>query len=87
MRPAPQCLAYYVYHLNLNVQHDHRKERGDELVLDAAEFVGLQSLWEAAGVDVAGLKKEKEGMGTGTDGLLGGLGMVVCIFTWEDFPF
>jgi len=40
-----------------------------------------------AGVDVAGLKKEKEGMGTGTDGLLGGLGVVVCIFTWEDFPF
>ena len=56
-------------------------------VLDAAEFVGLQSLQEAAGVDVAGLKMEKEGMGMGMDGLLGGLSMVVCIFTWEDFPF
>jgi len=80
-------LAYYVYHLNPNVRHDHRKEQGDESVLDTAEFVRLKSLREAAEVDVAGLKREKEGTGMGTDGLLGGLGVVVCIFTWEDFPF
>jgi len=63
------------------------RNKGMNPVLDAAEFVGLQSLQEAAGVDVAGLKMEKEGMGMGMDGLLGGLSMVVCIFTWEDFPF
>ena len=57
----------------------------------AAELVGaakpakvIGGTGMAAGADVAGLKRENEG--AGTDGLLGGLGALVCVFTWEDLP-
>ncbi len=57
----------------------------------AAELVGaakpakvIGGTGMAAGADVAGLKRENEG--AGTDGLLDGIGALVCVFTWEDLP-
>ena len=47
-----------------------------------AKLVGGTGIVE--GADVAGLKRENEG--AGTDGLLGGLGALLCVFTWEDLP-
>ena len=47
-----------------------------------AKLVGGTGI--VAGAEVAGLKRENEG--AGTDGLLGGLGALVWVFTWEDLP-
>ena len=44
-----------------------------------AKLVGGTGI--AVGAEVADLKGENEGTGTGTDGLLGGLGALVCVFT------
>jgi len=56
-------------------------------VLGVAELVGATKPVKlvggtgiTVGAEVADLKGENEGMGMGTDGLLGGLGALVCVF-------